>query len=107
MGQDAVFVHLYEQYHSKGITTWLNDKQHEAITKRAFMVMANLIGEKAANLDFVDVKGKSSSLYNVDAAYTVVIFWDPTCGHCKQELPRVDSIYRASWQQKNVRENSL
>ena len=103
MGQDAVFVHLYEQYHSKGITTWLNDKQHEAITKRAFMVMANLIGEKAADLDFVDVSGKPSSLYNVDAAYTVVIFWDPTCGHCKQELPRVDSIYRASWQQKNVK----
>ncbi|MCY7290542.1 MAG: DUF5106 domain-containing protein, partial [Ferruginibacter sp.] len=44
MGQDAVFVHLYEQYHSKGITTWLNDKQHEVITRRAFMVMANLIG---------------------------------------------------------------
>ena len=103
MGQDAVFVHLYEQYHSKGITTWLNEKQHEAITKRAFMVMSNLIGEKAADLDFVDVKGKSSSLYSVDAPYTVVIFWDPTCGHCKQELPRVDSIYRASWQQKNVK----
>ena len=103
MGQDAVFVHLYEQYHSKGITTWLNDKQHEAITKRAFMVMANLIGEKAANLDFIDVNGKASPLYNVDAAYTVVVFWDPTCGHCKEELPRVDSIYRASWQQKNVK----
>ena len=103
MGQDAVFVHLYEKYHSKGITTWLNDKQHDAITKRAFMVMANLIGEKAADLDFVDVNGKASPLYNVDAAYTVVVFWDPTCGHCKQELPRIDSIYRASWQQKNVK----
>ena len=103
MGQDAVFVHLYEKYHSKGITTWLNEKQHEAITRRAFMVMANLIGEKAANLDFVDVNGKSTPLYNVDAAYTVVVFWDPTCGHCKQELPRVDSMYRASWQQKNVK----
>ena len=103
MGQDAVFVHLYEKYHSKGITTWLNDKQHDAITKRAFMVMANLIGEKAADLDFVDVNGKAAPLYNVDAAYTVVVFWDPTCGHCKQELPRIDSIYRASWQQKNVK----
>ena len=103
MGQDAVFVHLYEQYHSKGLTTWLNEKQHDAITKRAFMVMANLIGEKAADMDFVDVEGKASSLYNVDAAYTVVVFWDPTCGHCKEEIPRIDSIYRASWQKKNVK----
>lgn len=103
MGQDAVFVHLYEQYHSKGITTWLNEKQHETITRRAFMVMANLIGEKAANLEFVNTADKPSSLYNVDADYTVVVFWDPTCGHCKEEIPRIDSIYRANWQKKNVK----
>jgi protein-disulfide isomerase len=26
----------------------------------------------------------------------------PTCGHCKEELPRVDSIYRASWKASGV-----
>ncbi len=103
MGQDAVFVHLYEQYHSKGITTWLNEKQHEAITRRAFMVMANLIGEKAADLQFEDTAGIQKSLYDVDAPFTVVVFWDPSCGHCKQELPRIDSMYRANWQKKNVK----
>ena len=103
MGQDAVFVHLYEQYHSKGITTWLNEKQHETITRRAFMVMANLIGEKAADMEFVNTADKPASLYNVEADYTVVVFWDPTCGHCKEEIPRIDSIYRAKWQKKNVK----
>ncbi len=103
MGQDAVFVHLYEQYHSKGITTWLNEKQHEAITRRAFMVMANLIGEKAADMEFVNTADKPASLYNVQADYTIVVFWDPTCGHCKEEIPRIDSIYRANWQKKNVK----
>ena len=103
MGQDAVFVHLYEQYHSKGISTWLNDKQHELITRRAFMVMANLIGEKAADMEFVNTADKPTALYNVEADYTVVVFWDPTCGHCKEEIPRIDSIYRANWQKKNVK----
>ena len=103
MGQDAVFVHLYEQYHSKGITTWLNEKQHEAITRRAFMVMANLIGEKAADLEFMNTADKPTSLYNVEADYTIVVFWDPSCGHCKEEIPRIDSIYRANWQKKNVK----
>ena len=103
MGQDAVFVHLFEQYHSMGTSTWLNDKQHEAITRRAYMLMSNLIGEKAANLEFVDTAGKSSPLYDVNAAYTVVVFWDPTCGHCKEEIPKIDSIYRASWQKKGVK----
>ncbi|CAN5838591.1 hypothetical protein BH11BAC4_BH11BAC4_02190 [soil metagenome] len=103
MGQDAVFVHLFEKYHSKGVSSWLNEKQMDVITRRAYMQMSNLIGEKAADLEMVDTMGKPAPLYGVDAAYTVVIFWDPTCGHCKEEVPKVDSIYRASWKALGVK----
>jgi thiol-disulfide isomerase/thioredoxin len=103
MGQDAVFVHLYEKYHSKGLTKWLNKKQDSVITRRAYMLMSNLIGEMAANIEFVDTSGKAKPLYEVDAAYTLVIFWDPNCGHCKEEIPRVDSFYRALWQKKGLK----
>jgi thiol-disulfide isomerase/thioredoxin len=103
MGQDAVFVHLFDKYHSKGLTSWLNEKQMETITRRAYMQMANLIGEKAANLEMVDSNRKAKPLYGLEADYTIVIFWDPTCGHCKEELPRIDSMYRASWKEKKVK----
>lgn len=103
MGQDAVFVHLFEKYHSKGLSKWLNEKQMEAITRRAYMLMANLVGEPAANLEFLDRSEKVAPLYNVDAAYTIVAFWDPNCGHCKLEIPRLDSFYRASWKQHGVK----
>ena len=107
MGQDAVFVHLFEKYHSKGLTSWLNEKQMDVITKRAYMLMANLIGEKAANLELVDSAGKKKPLYDVNADFTVVAFWDPNCGHCKEEVPRLDSFYRASWKAKNVKVYSV
>lgn len=103
MGQDAVFVHLFEKYHSKGLTSWLNEKQMETISRRAYMLMSNLIGLKAADLDMLDTTGKPSPLYKVAADYTVVVFWDPTCGHCKEEMPRLDSIYRASWKNHGVK----
>ncbi|MFZ1527919.1 MAG: redoxin domain-containing protein [Ferruginibacter sp.] len=103
MGQDAVFVHLFEKYHSKGLTPWLNEKQMETITRRAYMQMANLVGEKAANLEMLDTSGHSKPLYGMSADFTVVVFWDPNCGHCKEELPRIDSIYRASWKEKGVK----
>lgn len=103
MGQDAVFVHLFEKYHSKGVSDWLNEKQMETITRRAYMQMANLIGEKAANMEMLDTAGKLKPLYDLQAPYTVVVFWDPNCGHCKEELPRIDSIYRASWKDKKVK----
>lgn len=103
MGQDAVFVHLFEKYHSKGLTSWLNEKQMETISRRAYMLMANLIGAKAADLEMLDTAGKAKSLYSVDADFTVVSFWDPNCGHCKEEIPRLDSIYRASWKNMGVK----
>lgn len=103
MGQDAVFVHLFEKYHSKGVSSWLNEKQQETISRRAYMQMSNLIGVKAANLEMIDSTGKPKPLYDLKAEYTLVMFWDPTCGHCKEEIPRIDSIYRASWKAKGVR----
>lgn len=103
MGQDAVFVHLFEEYHSKGVSNWLNEKQLTAISNRAYMVMSNLIGEKAADLDMVDTLGKPYHLYDVNAGYIVVCFWDPTCSHCREEVPRLDSLYRAKWKQQGVK----
>ena len=103
MGLDAVFVHLFNQYHSKGLTKWLNEKQMESINRRAYMLMANLVGEKAANLEMLTPEGKPTALYDVAGDYTVVAFWDPSCGHCKEEIPRLDSFYRAGWKSHGVK----
>ncbi|MEX1203575.1 MAG: thioredoxin-like domain-containing protein [Ferruginibacter sp.] len=103
MGQDAIFVHLFNKYHSKGVSSWLNEKQMDAITNRAYMLMSNLVGEPAANLELLDTANKVTPLYNITADYTIVAFWDPNCGHCKEEIPRLDSFYRAIWKQKKIK----
>jgi thiol-disulfide isomerase/thioredoxin len=103
MGQDAVFVHLFEKYHSKGLSKWLNEKQMDAISRRAYMLMSNLIGEKGADLEMLSPDDKPVSLYNLTAEYTVICFWDPNCGHCKDEVPRLDSFYYASWKGHDVK----
>lgn len=103
MGQDAVFVHLFDKYHSKGVSTWLSEKQHTTISNRAYMLMSNLIGEKAADLNLIDSNGKATSLYGTPAKYTIVVFWDPTCGHCREEVPRLDSFYQHKWKQNGVK----
>jgi thiol-disulfide isomerase/thioredoxin len=103
MGQDAVFVHLWDKYHSKGVSSWLTEQQMEVLNRRAYMLMANLIGAKAANLEMLDSTGKPTNLYDINADYTVVVFWDPNCGHCKVELPKLDSVYQASWKKHGVK----
>jgi thiol-disulfide isomerase/thioredoxin len=103
MGQDEVFVHLFEKYFgdSKAVD-WLSEKQMKYINDRYYSIVGNRIGEKAAPLDMIDSTGKKVSLYDVKAPFTVVIFWEPGCSHCKETLPKIDSIYRAKWKAKNV-----
>jgi len=102
MGQDAVFVHLFEKYINTGQADFFTQEYNEYMTKRAYSLMANLIGLPAANLDMVDTTGKPTPLYGVKSNLTLVCFWDPTCGHCKETVPRIDSIYKAKWKNMNV-----
>ncbi|RAI98766.1 uncharacterized protein DUF4369 [Chitinophaga skermanii] len=102
MGFDAVFVHLVEKYYVSGQTEWLTEEQKNKIISRAYAMAPNLIGQPAAPLVLQDPAGKPISLYKIPSKYTVLVFWDPTCGHCKTEIPRIDSAYNASWKKRGV-----
>lgn len=102
MGQDKVFIYLFEKYINAGQATWLSEKQRKYINERAYSLMANQLGLPASPLDLVDTTGKKRPLYEVKAPYTVVVFWDPTCGHCKEVVPKVDSMYNAKWKNSGI-----
>ncbi|HUQ97630.1 MAG TPA: DUF5106 domain-containing protein [Chitinophagaceae bacterium] len=97
MWEDAVFVHLYDAYISGKTYPWLNEEGKKVITDRAYSLMANIMGHPASDIELPDTAGKKTTLYNVKAPYTLVAIWDPTCGHCKEVIPRIDSIYTARW----------
>lgn len=102
MGQDKVFVYLFENFYAKGDTVLLNPASRKSITERAYSLMANQIGQQAPVLNLTDTTGKKVGLYTIKAPFTLVTFWDPNCGHCKEEIPRYDSIYNAKWKAKGV-----
>jgi len=102
MWEDKVFVHIFEKYFSQTNYSWLTEKGRKTIFDRAYSLMANLLGSAAPGIDLPDSTGAMKSLYGINSAYTVVIFWDPTCGHCRETLPKVDSIYRNKWKNQGV-----
>ncbi len=102
MGQDAVFIHLFDKYINAGQAEFFTEKYRKFVDDRAYSIMANLIGQPAANLEMTDTTGKPRSLYEVPANFTLVCFWDPTCSHCKETIPRLDSIYQAKWKYEGV-----
>lgn len=97
MGQDKVFLYLFNDFYSKGDTTFLNPASRKMIFDRAYSLMANQLGEPAPQLNLTDTFGVVKPMYNVQGKFTLVVFWDPHCGHCKEQIPRIDSIYHAKW----------
>jgi len=103
MGQDAVFVHLFERYINTGQADFFTDQYKKIMSDRAYSLMANLIGNPAPNLDMVDSSGKQIQLKDVQADFVVICFWDPTCSHCKETVPKVDSLFQSKWKNENVK----
>jgi len=93
MGMDAVFVHLAERYYLSGLAYWADSTQLAKIWERVYKLSANLIGMQARNLIMSDSSGIPRSLHKINSEYTVLIFWDPECGHCKKELPKLKKLY--------------
>lgn len=97
MGQDKVFLHLFQDFYLQGDTNWLTNKQKKYIFDRGYSLFANQINYPAPQLVLTDTAGKKASLYDIQAPFTFVAFWDPHCGHCKEKIPLVDSIYKTKW----------
>jgi thiol-disulfide isomerase/thioredoxin len=102
MGMDRVFVYLVENYFMKGDAYWLDNDALGKYYDRAAKISPNLIGRVGAEIKMIGTDDKEHSLSDIKSKYTVVVFWDPTCGHCQKEIPALDSLYNAELKQKGV-----
>ena len=103
MGQDKVFLHIYQNFFAKGDTTLLSEASKKSLRERAYSLMANQLGLPAPILVLNDLNEKRFALHNMKATYTFIALWDPTCSHCKVEIPKLDSIYKASWIKHDIK----
>lgn len=96
MGMDAVFAHIALNYYTKEDAFWADEKLIEKVQDKARKLSPVLIGKKAINLILMDTsKANWIDMYKLDKEYTILIFWDPECGHCKKELPKIADYYQS------------
>jgi len=93
MGMDKAFVTMVDYFFETDRVTWLSKDRMFKIKNRARELRPCLIGKPAHPLILRDEKNNLRELYGVKAKYTVLMFWDPDCGHCKKEMPHVLSFY--------------
>lgn len=93
MGHDAVFIHLAEKYYVNDDAYWADSTLKAKLWDRINKIKPNLLGNVAHNLVMKDTSDKFVSLHSLKAKYTILVFWDPTCSHCKEEIPRLAAVY--------------
>lgn len=113
MGFDAIFVHISEKYYLP-YATW-NDKDFmEKLKKEVAKLKPNLVGNIAPNIKLVEVPrehfiaaktdtalksnpyvGGFVNIHDIKAKYTILIFWEADCSHCKKSIPQLHELYQS------------
>ncbi len=108
MGMDEVFVYLVEDYFLRGKAFWMDNETIEKYREAVYKISPNILGKVAPEMVMEEYgTHKQIPLSSVKAKYTVVVFWDPTCGHCMKEVPALDSVYKAVLKAKGVKVYSV
>ncbi|MEY5047397.1 MAG: hypothetical protein RLZZ175_756 [Bacteroidota bacterium] len=100
MGMDAVFVHMYKKYYLSGRAYWVDTNTIKKIKERIEIVEPLLLGKKIPNAYLKDSLDNYKELWKVNGNFTVVFFYDPNCGHCQKEAPKLYEFYQKN--KKNV-----
>lgn len=94
MCQDNVTIHIINKYYCTGKTWWYNDSAGlKKMCDEAGKAVPTMCGKTAPNLKLADTAGQFYELYKSLGKVTILFFYDPTCGHCKEVIPIVNQVY--------------
>jgi peroxiredoxin len=92
MGMDRAFVRMAISTYCQGKSWWVDSSTINKMCENAFRRAHTLIGETAPELELKDIKGNWVNTDKIRGQYVILIFWDPTCGHCKEVMPKLAKI---------------
>lgn len=93
MGFDKIFVHMVNTYYKTNQAFWVNPTVQENLIKKADKLDKILMGRVAPNMIMLDTTMTPVSMHSLKSKYTILYFWDPDCGHCKIEGPKLKKFY--------------
>jgi len=89
IGMDAVYVHMVDTYYATGRTPWADEETLAKILDEADKLRPVLLGKLAPDVTLFTQEGEPVRIHDIESPYTVLIFWAPDCGHCKNSMPKV------------------
>jgi hypothetical protein len=98
MGMDKVFVFFAETYYLNGKAPWADQEWLKKVEERVYDLKPNLLGNKAEEIRLVSPTDEFISMHQIKAEYTVLFFYEPSCGHCKKTTPFMKALADKYWE---------
>ncbi|SDE34124.1 Peroxiredoxin [Dyadobacter soli] len=92
VGTEAVWVHMANKYYLSG-EMGVGEDVKKRVAEKVATMKDLLVNKTFPALTLTDPAGKKVSVQAIDANYTVLFFFAPSCGHCKEASPVLKAFY--------------
>lgn len=103
MGMDAVLVDLADSYYLNGKADWVDEEFLKKLNERVIKIRPTLLNEVAADFRMQSYTGEYFRLSEIRAPFTILVFWEPECGHCKKEIPKLNEEVWHKYADKGIK----
>lgn len=120
MGMDAVQVHIADNYYIEE-AWWSDDKFVTDLIERVEILKPLLIDQPAPDVQLRAIPaehfkqaakdtalksyphaGSFMNISDVEAEFTVLLFWEANCSHCKKMVPQMYDLYQNEFKKHNI-----
>lgn len=104
MGFDQVYADIGEEWYLSGKAWWADTAFLNKLRPEVVRVSKNPLGSIAPELKRIQtIDDRYISLHQFNSEYTILVFYEPHCGHCKKEIPELMQHFRDSLKSMNVK----
>lgn len=95
MGMESLSVAVANKYYLSGDAYWADSTILSKLSELVAKEEHTLLGKTAPELVMEDWHEGFKSLHQIDAPYTILVFYEPNCSHCKVTIPE---LYEKIWE---------
>lgn len=96
LGTDEVFLHMAEKYYLTGIMPLSDSSARARIVEKVNTLKPLLVGKVLPVLVVSDTLKRPINFMGIKTPYTVVFFYAPHCGHCREAAPKLKKFMDAN-----------
>jgi peroxiredoxin len=102
MGMDALFVDIARDFYLTGRASWADSTTLARIRENVIFLENSLVGKNARDFQMEAYDGSPFRLYQQNARFTILVFYEPNCSHCREYVPALYNDIYLPYRDKGV-----